>query len=852
MKQNQLFLNGYIDLSVNNYLRGFRMKRITMLILLFTSVMFSQKTIQNQINKNYISKITLEQNDLVAISSLNEKKILSGRLIENISRKNKLSQNAINSSEVMKESVVIYMSEYPTNEQIAQLESKNIDCYLEVWTPPIENHPYGFFIAAMPVTQLNEVLSFAFIKKMDTAEYESYPQNNSGVIAINADDVWLNGYSGTGIKIAVLDSGLDYAYDGTDIPATYDKKDYSNYPTSTDDNVENTVTGHGTHVAGSVLGRGSLSSGRSDEGNGTTAFKGSAPDADLIFLKIGSDATSSATSSAMIAAMDAAVTTYNADILTMSYGGWYTYHDGSSSTEQKVDWVYTQGVPFFISAGNSANDAQHYSGTVSANSSTGFIEITAENLAQLSFNLVWYDGLGTNNDLSLEFYDGSQVKYTSNVTQNSQTESTRGTESEYSWYNPTVTAGTYYLKVVNASSNSQFFHIYFYPQSAPKVTFASPDQEYTIGQPASADNGFAVGAWVSRKYWRASDGTGLYSYSSGETVDAIASFSSRGPRVDGGATKPNIAAPGSAIISLRDTDVYTAPNAYWIDNDGTTNAGAANYYVMQGTSMACPIAAGAAALLLHKEPTATPSQIYTAIQNSANTSGTGAVPNSTWGYGKLDILAASNDAALPVELSSFISNQNGNNIILNWITATEVNNYGFSVERKYILSPKDFSSQNESGDSFYNWEEIGFINGHGNSNSPKNYSFIDNPAKGGVVKYRLKQIDTDGSFEYSDEIEIVFDKAYKYSLGQNHPNPFNPTTMLNYTVKNDSKVVIEIYNSLGQKIVELFNGTQGSGNHSVTWNATRFSSGTYFARFTATSLSNQETFSDVKKLLLLK
>ena len=70
-------------------------------------------------------------------------------------------------------------------------------------------------------------------------------------------------------------------------------------------------------------------------------------------------------SAAMIAAMDAAVTIYNVDVLSMSYGGWYDHHDGSSATEQKVDWVYAQGVPFFLSAGNSANDDHHYSGTVS-------------------------------------------------------------------------------------------------------------------------------------------------------------------------------------------------------------------------------------------------------------------------------------------------------------------------------------------------------------------------------------------------------------------------------------------------------------------------------------------------------
>ncbi len=196
---------------------------------------------------------------------------------------------------------------------------------------------------------------------------------------------------------------------------------------------------------------------------------------------------------------------------------------------------------------------------------------------------------------------------------------------------------------------------------------------------------------------------------------------------------------------------------------------------------------------------------------------------------------------LPVEINSFIAHLKDNKVILNWETSIEINNYGFEIQR--II---------ENSETSPIWEKIGFVEGHGNSNSIKNYSFVDNSAEGGIVKYRLKQIDTDGSFEYSDEIEMNFSKLYKFALEQNYPNPFNPTTKLNYTIKNNSKVVIEVYNTLGQKVVELYSGTQNSGKHSVSWNATGFSSGTYFARFSATSLSNNETFSEVKKLLLIK
>ncbi len=708
------------------------MKKLIFLLLITATIVSSQKLTQTNVNQVSGNAILLNQSDLIQVTSTFKKKILSGKLINSLSRKKVISQNSIQSTEIARENVVIYMSEYPTIEQINQLEQRNVICYLNLWTPPMDNHLYGFFIASMPVTELNNTLAFAFVKKMDTAEYECFPQNNSAAIAINSDDVWLEGYDGTGVTVAVLDSGVDTSYAGTELPVTFQKKDYSSYPTL-DNDVANITSGHGTHVTGSVLGRGTLSSGRNNDGNGTTAFKGSAPDADLVFLKIGGDASSSASSVAMIAAMNDAVSVYDADILTMSYGGWYTYHDGSSATEQKVDWVCSQGVPFFISAGNSANDAQHYSGTVGANSSTGLIAVNTQNGSALTFNLVWYDGIATSNNLSMKYYDTDGITELTNTAQHATTESDRGTESKFSNYNATVSAGTYYVKVVNTSSNSQFFHIYFDNWGYPSINFASPDQEYTIGQPASADSAFAVAAWTTRSTWYDYSGSG---WSYGNTLDDIAPFSSRGPRVDGGVTKPNIAAPGAAILSLRDTDVYTSADAYWIDNDGTTSAGDANYYQMQGTSMACPIAAGAAALLLDKYPTATPSQIYAAIQNSASTSGTGAVPNSTWGYGKLDILAALNNSAVPVQLSSFSASINGDNIILNWTTATEVNNYGFEIQLK-----SDFDNE---------WNNIGFVEGHGNSNSPNIYSYIDNSSEAGNLKYRLKQIDTDGMFEYSD------------------------------------------------------------------------------------------------------
>lgn len=808
-------------------------KQVLILVfILLSSLNYSQQLTPVEFQSSPKVRVLLNQSDLISIPVEVENKILSGKLIQSTSEKKYLFENGLINADQLLELVVIYLDKYPTDEQISSMRQLKINCLLDSWTPPLPNHPYGFILAQLPVDKLTETLSLSFIKKMDTAEYENFPHNNSGVISINADEVWLDGYDGTGVKVAVLDSGIDTFYDGTEFPSSFERMDYSNYPTL-DAIVENTTTGHGTHVAGTVLGRGINSVGRSNaDGNGSTPFKGSAPGADLTFLKIGLDGNGSATSGAMIAGMDAAVNIYDADVLSMSYGGWYTYHDGSSDVEQKVDWVYAQGKPFFLSAGNSAAYGHHYSGTAPAGGSTGFIAINTGSGSALTFNLVWYDGLGTHNNLYMEYYGPAPTYTLLAKSESATTESLRGTESKYSNHTLTVAAGTRYVRVFNTSGNSQFFHIYFDNWGYTNITFASPDANYTIGQPASADNGFAVGSYVSRYDWIASDGTGPWFYS-GYTLNDIALYSSRGPRIDG-LQKPNISAPGHAIISLRDTDVYTSLSALWIDNDGTTGVGNANYYVMTGTSMACPITAGASALLLDKEPTATPQLIYDAIQNSANVSGLGTVPNNTWGYGKLDVLAASEES-LPVELNSFSASIIGTTVKLNWQTATEINNYGFEVERKILKQV-----QND------NWEKIGFVNGNGNSNSPKDYSFVDTKVSSGKYSYRLKQIDNDGQFEYSKTIEVELGLPKKFELSQNYPNPFNPTTKISWQSPVSNWQTLKVYNILGKEVTTLVNEYREAGSYEINFDASNLSSGIYIYKLQVGE------YTQTKKMTLIK
>ncbi len=199
-----------------------------------------------------------------------------------------------------------------------------------------------------------------------------------------------------------------------------------------------------------------------------------------------------------------------------------------------------------------------------------------------------------------------------------------------------------------------------------------------------------------------------------------------------------------------------------------------------------------------------------------------------------DNYSGSFDSPLPVELSSFNAKTIENSKVkLNWKTQTEIDNYGFDIER--CVSGKE--SQ---------WTKVGFIEGHGNSNSPKEYSFLDgNPTGGSKYLYRLKQVDNDGRFEYSAEVEVDVLPS-QYSLSQNYPNPFNPTTKINFSLPEKSSVRIVLYNSIGEEVSEILNSEYEPGVYNVDLNASALSSGVYFYRI------QTPNFSSVKKMILLR
>ncbi len=192
------------------------------------------------------------------------------------------------------------------------------------------------------------------------------------------------------------------------------------------------------------------------------------------------------------------------------------------------------------------------------------------------------------------------------------------------------------------------------------------------------------------------------------------------------------------------------------------------------------------------------------------------------------------ESTIPVELISFTANVIENRVRLAWSTATETNNKGFEVQRSEVRDQESI------------WETAGFVEGKGTTTEKQYYSFIDSKIQFGKYKYRLKQVDFDGSYSYTPVVEIDAGFPKDFSLSQNYPNPFNPVTIIKYQLPVNSHVSIKIYSTLGEEIATLVNEEKSAGSYELNFNGSELSSGVYIYRL------NAGDFKSIKKMLLLK
>jgi hypothetical protein len=191
------------------------------------------------------------------------------------------------------------------------------------------------------------------------------------------------------------------------------------------------------------------------------------------------------------------------------------------------------------------------------------------------------------------------------------------------------------------------------------------------------------------------------------------------------------------------------------------------------------------------------------------------------------------DDAIPVELTAFIAKVINNNVTLEWSTATETNNLGFEIERKSEL--------------LSNWVSIGFMKGNTTTTERNDYAFIDKNVTPGIYKYRLKQIDFDGSYVYHLLNEIVeITTPSQFALFQNYPNPFNPVTVIKYQLPVNSFVTLKIYDILGKEVKTLVNGNHDVGTYTIEFDGNELASGMYIYKLQSGDLV------ETRKMILMK
>jgi len=195
---------------------------------------------------------------------------------------------------------------------------------------------------------------------------------------------------------------------------------------------------------------------------------------------------------------------------------------------------------------------------------------------------------------------------------------------------------------------------------------------------------------------------------------------------------------------------------------------------------------------------------------------------------------------VPVELVSFVAEHINDEVILKWQTATETNNQGFEIFRGIHPSQSETQNDNEL------WERLGFVEGRGTTTEIANYVYSDEVNEPGKFFYRLKQIDYDGSFYYSQVVEVNISSPTKFALFQNYPNPFNPSTKIKYQIPEQDFVTIKIFDVLGKEIATLINEEIPAGNYEINFDGNSLTSGIYFYELKAGK------FFETKKMILMK
>lgn len=544
----------------------------------------------------------------------------------------------------------------------------------------------GFVTARISISDAERLATMNDVDFI-TAPAINYHHNDLAVAATGAT-LLHNGrlnntsYKGKNVIVAIIDSGIDWdhpdfrdpadqtksrilrIWDQTITPIAgetspsgfgfgveYTKAHIENEIDGTPANFvrEQDVNGHGTHVTGTAAGNGA--------GGSSSKYAGMAPEADIVVIKGGNGSFSD---NNIIDALSYLQTLSGSlgkpIVVNMSLGGQFGPHDGTTPLEVAVDNFTSSsgGRIAVISAGNDNGTNIHNQLTLAAsgsNSVTFIVPAGSGGVDVLAYRIY----LDNNSDISATLTAPEGATVSANVGQSSNAlvvggafrgyvdnfvdagNGDRYVEIYISRIVPTTSpGGTWTLALTNNTGNilTADGWLYYKSSSFSGTTITGGNSNYLVGTPGNATSAITVASYVSRLAWSSTGGN--VSYNSPAQGDNISTFSAIGPRRDN-VQKPDIAAHGQAVISSYSSNTTPAASTTQVVVPGL-------YRINQGTSMSSPVVAGGVALLLQANPTASASQIKTFLTSTANTDAlTGAVPNTTWGYGKADVFKAASE-----------------------------------------------------------------------------------------------------------------------------------------------------------------------------------------------------------------
>jgi hypothetical protein len=656
------------------------------------------------------------------------------------------------------------------------ISTYSFDEYASVITDRDEKNHIA--VAWIQVKNLENIASLNEVRSIRTV----YPPiNRTGSVNTEGDDLHRTsnvrsfyGEDGTGINVGIISDGVttrSAAQSTGDLPSD----------------------GSGLNV---------LSAGSGDEGTAMLEIvHDMAPGANLFFHDAGMNTV------AFNTAIDNLVAA-GCDIICDDVG-WITqpfFEDGTIASHV-TSAINANDIIYISSCGNAGNS--HYQGDYfpitastqhdfSLGGSSGFyLYLNLDPFENVIIVLQWNDQFGASgNDYDLLLFNlttGNQVTQSWAVQD--------GDDDPLEVFSYTAPAGNsddYAIVVDNfqGAAQTRNLEVFIYPGSGASIyTNNINPSDAIFGHPA-VDEAVSVAAadWA--------------------TPTVVESFSSNGP----------------STISFPSSTLRQTPKITGVDGVSVTGAGGfpSSFF---GTSAAAPHIAGILAQAWSYDLGQAGDDVRQLLYDFAIDIGAGNF-DYVYGYGRADALDLFVGGGLPVELSSFSALIIDKSIKLNWKTATEVDNYGFEIERSVKSST---------------WQNIGFVEGNGNSNSPKEYSFEDSKVSAGTYYYRLKQIDNDGTFEYSNQIDVNFSSPQKFELTQNYPNPFNPHTNIQFTLPNDANVKLKILNVLGESASILVDEQLTTGVHHYEFNASKLPSGIYFY-----AIEVDGKILSTKKMILLK